>query len=358
VSGDAAPLPFSGTYLAFGYPNIDDAGNVTFGAMVKDSPTTSINAVIRAGASSDGVIVTEGDPAPVAGASFDVGVGDLAFHAHSPTSSLIFRSTLTGGANPSGIFAGTSTAVALAGTTSPAGGTYDSFHYPGGNAAGTVAFPAFLTGAAATSGLFVDSGAGPVPIVLQGDLDPEGETIASALLPQVNTAGDVMFAAEWEPLVDEKGAVYVHDASGLRTVLRTDDPVPGTGGATIVSMVGLPHFSNGGRVSFSATLTGGDFDAGVFIIHRDGSVDLVAKSGDPVPGVPGATFTGFGHAAGNDKRQVAFAGITSDADTGVFLATAPAPPVPALPTAGLALLAVLVLGTGTGRTKKRVIHVR
>jgi len=352
LSGDTALEPPIGTYLAFGYPYIDNAGDVSFGAMIRTSPTTSVDAVILAGASSDSLLVSETDDAPGSGGKLDVNVGDLAFHARGPAGAPIFRSTVTGGSNPSGIFVGTGTAVALAGAPSPAGGSYDSFHYPGGNASGTVAFPAFLSGASAASGLFVDSGSGPVPIVLEGDVDPNGETIASMLLPQVNTAGDVMFAAEWEPVVDEEGAIYIHGAGGLRTVLRTAEPVPGTGGGTIVSLDGLPHFSDGGRVTFSASLTGGDFDAGVFVIETNGTVRLVAKSGEPVPGVPGATFASFGHAAGNDAGQVAFAGITDGAANGVFLATAPPAAVPALPPVLLGALAGLMLLVGGGLARR------
>ena len=346
LTGDSAPAPLTGTYLAFGYPNLDDAGDVSLGVMLRTSPTTSANAVILAGESGDTVLVTETDTAPGSGGTLDVGIGDLAFHGHGPGGAPVFRSGVTGGSNSTGIFVGTSSAVALAGNPSPVGGTYASFGYPGANAGGKVAFPADLSGASATSGLFVDSGSGPAPLVLEGDLDPEGETFFSVVLPQVNAAGDVMFAAEWVPLENGDGGVYVHDGGGTRSVIRTDDPLPGTGGGMITSLSGLPHFSDAGRVSFSASMTGGDVEAGVFVVEPNGSMRLVARSGDPVPGAPAETFTSFGHAAGNDAGQVAFAATTSGGVTGVFLATAPPTPVPSVPPAALALLGGLLLLVG------------
>jgi hypothetical protein len=191
----------------------------------------------------------------------------------------------------------------------------------------------------------VDSGAGPVPLVLAGDLDPEGETYLSMLLPQVNPAGDVMFAADWVPAESGEGGVYVHDSGGIRSVLRTDEPLPGTGGGTVASLDGLPHLSDGGRVTFSASVAGGDMAAGVFVIDPNGTLHLVARDGDAVPGAPGDTFTGFGHAVSNDAGQVAFAGVTSAGANGVFLATATFA-VPALAPPALGLLAGLVLLIG------------
>jgi hypothetical protein len=354
VTGDAAPAPLTGTYRAVGYPTIDDAGGVSQGVMIRTSPTTSANALILAGESGDSVLVADTDSAPGSGGTLDVGLGDLAFHARGSGGSPVFGSTVTGGANASGIFVGSGRAVALAGDSSPVGGSYASFSYPGGNASGKVAFPAELAAATVASGLFVDSGAGPVPLVLAGDLDPEGETYLSMFLPQVNSAGDVMFAAEWVPTGSEQGGVYVNDAGGIRSVVRTDEPLPGTGGGTVTSLDGLPHFSDGGRVTFSASVAGGDVAAGVFAVQPNGTLLLVARDGDPVPGAPGDSFTGFGHAVSNDAGQVAFAGVTSAGANGVFLATATLA-VPALSPPALALLAglVLLIGGRLGQASRR-----
>jgi len=342
LTGDAAPEPLTGTYLAFGYPHIDDIGDVSLGVLV----SSGANALLLAGESGDSVLVTDSDTAPGSGGTLAFSAGSLSFHARGAGGAGVFKSAVTGGSNPSGIFVGTSSGVALEGDPSPAGGTYSTFSFPGGNSSGKVAFPAALSGATAAAGLFVDSGSGPVALALEGGLEPGGETFLDFLLPQVNASGDVFFIGTWAPLVDDEGGLYVHDSGGLHSMLRTDEPVPETGGATMVSMTGLPHFSDGGRITFSASLTGGDFDAGVFVMESNGSVRMVARHGDPVPGTVSDTFTGFGHASGNDAGQVAFAGMASTGGTGVFLATAPAPAVPSASAAARGLFVGLVLLVG------------
>ncbi|MBW2286310.1 MAG: hypothetical protein JRG90_00660 [Deltaproteobacteria bacterium] len=342
LTGDAAPAPLTGSYLAFGYPHIDDTGDVSLGVLV----SSGANALLLAGESGDSVLVSDSDTAPGSGGTLAFSAGSLSFHARGTGGAGVFQSPVTGGSNPSGVFVGTSSGVALEGNPSPAGGTYSSFSYPGGNSSGKVAFPATLSGATAAGGLFTDSGGGPVALALEGDLEPGGETFLDFLLPQVNASGAVFFIGTWAPLENGQGGLYVDDFGGLHSMLRTDEPMPETGGATIASMTGLPHFSDGGRITFSATLSGGDFDAGVFVMESNGSVRVVARHGDPVPGTVSDTFTGFGHAAGNDVGQVAFAGMTSTSGTGVFLATAPASPVPSASAAARALIAGLVLLVG------------
>jgi hypothetical protein len=342
LSGDAAPLPLTGTYLAFGWPNIDDVGDVSMGAMT----STGANALILAGAASHSVMVTDSETAPGSGGTLDFSAGQLSFHARGAGGEGVFHSPVADGTHPSGIFVETTSAIALEGNPSPVGGTYGTFSFPGANAAGKVAFPADLTGAGATAGLFVDTGSGPVALALEGDVEPGGETFVSFVLPQVDTAGDVFFMGTWVPAAGGQGGLYVHDAGGLHSLLRTDEPIPETGGGAMVDMTGLPRFSNGGCVAFSVSLTGGDFDAGVFVIEPDGSLSVVARHGDPVPGTVSDTFTGFGYVAANDAGQVAFAGTTSTSGIGIFLATAPVPVVPSASAAARSLLAGLMLLVG------------
>lgn len=340
ISGDPAPAPLGGTYLAFGRPHIDAAGDVSMGTMIRLPSLEVANALVLAAGGGDSVLVSEFDTAP-GGGTFEVGLGDMNFHGRAAGGPPVFQSDVVGGAE--GVFAGTATAIARAGDATPAGGTYASFTWPGANASGVVAFPAELSGAGATSGLFVESGSGAVTIALEGDLEPLGETFYDFALPAVNARGEVLFVGGWAP-DGSTGGLYASEAAGLRSVVRTGQALPGTGGGSIDSLGGAPGFADGGTVSFSAALTGGSVAAGVFVVEPGGPIRVVALAGDPVPGAPGDSFDSFVATSVNAAGQVAFGATTSGGGNGVFLATPEYQDakVPALsPPALLGLLALL-----------------
>jgi hypothetical protein len=344
LTGDPAPAPLGGSYLLFGFPNLDDSGEISFGAVVRLSPTDTANALVLSGTPSDTLLVSDLDAAPGAGGTLEVHVGDTSIHARGPSGAPVFRSDVVGGSAASGVFVGAASAVALLGDASPAGGTYDTFGQPGANAAGTVAFPATLAGAPTGAALFVDAGAGAFPLVQAGETDPDGETYMNFHLPQVNAAGDVMFMAEWPDGVS--GGVYVADATGIRSVARTGQLLPGTGGGSLESLGGPAHLADTGAVSFGASIAGGSIAAAVLTADADGTLQIVAKSGDPVPGAPGESFASFGVAASNSAGHVAFT-ATGDAGTrGVFLATPQAAHVPSVSPPGLVVLAALLVVLG------------
>jgi hypothetical protein len=340
LTGDPAPAPLGGSYVLFGFPQIDDAGQVSFGVLVRLSPTDTANALVQAGLASDTLLVSELDSAPGAGGTLELHVGDTSIHALGPGGAPVFRSDVIGGSAATGVFVGAASAVALLGDASPAGGTYHGFGQPGASTTGSVAFPATIVGAPSGGALFVDPGTGAYPLVLAGELDPEGATYMNFLLPQMNAAGDVMFMAEWPDGVS--GGVYVAQPTGIRSVARTGQVVPETGGGILESLGGPAHLSETGAVAFGASLTGGSVAAGVFLADPDGTLELVAQSGDPVPGAPGESFASFNVAASNSDGSVAFT-ATSDAGTrGVFLAAPQAAHVPSVSPAGLVALAALL----------------
>ncbi len=77
---------------------------------------------------------------------------------------------------------------------------------------------------------------------------------------------------------------------GVRVVAMTGDPAPGTGQA--YTYFGPPAINSAGEVSFSAHLTGGIDDSGIWTegFLGTGSMSLVLREGDPVPGMPGSSF--------------------------------------------------------------------
>jgi len=325
ISGDPAPAPLGGTYFAFGRPHIDAAGDVSMGTMIRLPSLAVANALVLAAGGGDSILVSEFDTAP-GGGTFEVAIGDMNFHGRAAGGLPVFQSDVGGGA--AGVFAGTAIAIARAGDGTPAGGTYASFTWPGANASGVVAFPAELSGVDATSGLFVDSGSGTVTIALEGDLEPLGETFYDFALPVVNASGDVLFLGGWAP-DGSTGGLYVSEAAGLRSVVRTGQALPDTVGGSIDSLGGVPDFAD-------------SVASGVFVAEPGGSIRGVALAGDPVPGADGDSFDSFVATSINAAGQVAFGATTSGGSNGVFLATPEVAQVPVLsPPALLGLLALL-----------------
>lgn len=344
ISGDPAPPPLGGSYVAFAGPNIDDAGDVSVAALIRLPSSAGANALVLATGTGDSILVSELDVAPVAGGTLEVAMGDTNFHARGSGGAPVFQSNVIGGSASEGVFVGTASAVALAGTPSPVGGTYLSFDHPGASASGVVAFPASLGGASSAAGLFVDAGSGVEDVALAGELDPLGETYLNFAFPRVNAGGDVMFLAGWPPDGTD-GGIYVDDAAGTRSVVRTGQAIPGTGGGSIEGLGGVPGFADTGAVSFGGSIVGGSVPAGVFVAEANGVVRHVALAGDPVPGAPGDSFQSFGSSALNAAGQVVFGAVSSAGAAGVFLASPAAPPVPALSSAGLGALAGLIAAT-------------
>ena len=87
VTGDAAPEPLTATYLAFGYPYIDDIGEVSVGVLVSSGE----NALLLAGESGDSVLVTDSDTAPGSGGTLAFSAGSLSFHARTGKSNKRFN---------------------------------------------------------------------------------------------------------------------------------------------------------------------------------------------------------------------------------------------------------------------------
>jgi len=338
ISGDPAPPPLGGTYLAFASPHVDAAGDVSMGTMIRLPSLAVADALVLAADGGDSILVSEFDTAP-GGGTFELGIGDMSFHERAAGGLPVFQSDVGGGA--AGVFEGTAIAIARAGDATPAGGTYASFTWPGANASGVVAFPAELSGAGATSGLFVDSGSGAVTIALEGDLEPLGETFYDFALPVVNASGDVLFLSGWPP-DGSKGGLYASEAAGLRSVVRAGQALPDTGGGSIDSLGGVPDFADSGAVSFSAAVAEGSVASGVFVAEPGGPIRVVTLAGDPVPGAPGDSFDSFVATSLNAAGQVAFGATTSGGSNGVFLATPEVAQVPVLsPAALLGLLALL-----------------
>lgn len=132
-----------------------------------------------------------------------------------------------------------------------------------------------------------------------------------ALGGSVNSGNRVLF---YEGPVDELGVLA-----------RAGDPVPGLPGAVYTTLRNASLRMNAaGAVCFQSTVTGGG--TGEVIISKGaGQAFVLAKNGDPVPGLPGVTLTqvSSGRIDINGLGRVAFsarlAGAPSNADSAIFI---------------------------------------
>jgi hypothetical protein len=240
------------------------------------------------------------------------------------------------------------------GAAAPAavGGNYSgvqAWWIPSLNADGTATFFSYLAGGSVASGFFQSSPTGTVtPVLLAGDpvTTPGGGTFESfSQMVGANGDGDIVFLAFVlrPPLLFAPQAIFVLESGVQREIVFRGDPIPGTNPARFFAQLagsGPPAFNRAGSVAFVASLTD-EFEIAwerALLVERGGELAIIAREGDPVPGLPGATFTDFLEVAIADDDTIAFYGYTT-AGNGVFLATPPASVV-AVPRFGLALLGV------------------
>ena len=299
-AGDPAPDAGGAEFNSFGSPALNAAGDVAFAAFLRTGETgptvtgsnnQAIFGPTPSGGGGLGIVAREDDPAPDAGgAEFsllsDVSLntaGDVAFRAvlrtgdTGPTVSSNKRDAIFG-PTPSGGLG----LLARQGDPAPdAGGAeFDFFNTPALNAAGDVAFRAFLR---------------------SGDTGP-------------TVSGDNDYAI-FGPTLSGGG--------GLGLLAREDDPAPGAGGAEF-DVFNNPALNAAGDVAFFAVLRTGDSGSTVTGDNNDaifgptpsGGLGIVAREGDPAPDAGGAEFSGFGNPALNAAGDVAFLAGLRTGDSG------------------------------------------
>ncbi len=349
--GDTAPGTGGSYFLPGGFASLNDDGDVSFMAVALSG--SAIGGIfLDSGGGADIAIVVEGEPAPdTGGGSFDGAINALNSHSLNAGGDLAFTDTVSGGGVGSGVFrysGGVKTSVSLEGDGAPGtgGGVYDGFEAPAINDAGDVVFPAnVLGGSGATRGLFRDSGGVDSMLALAGDPAPDtgGGTFVDFLFPDQNANGDVAFLSNVTGGAATGGVFRI--VGGVVDAIAVDGGVaPGTGGGTYATITSIAPINQAGDVAFSATLTGGVVDAGVFLYEASaGQVEPVVLFGEAAPDAGGASFAQFGFVDINDAGQIVLQATLSDANLGLFLASPPAP-VPALATGGALVLAAALLG--------------
>lgn len=347
LSGDAAPQTGGGSYLVpGGFPVLNDAGEISFMAAVTGG-TASGGIFVATAGGADVAAVASGQTAPGAGGSFDGSLSDLNRHGLNDAGAVAFADTVSGGSASSGVFlasGGGHTAVALAGETAPdtGGGVYDGFGAPAVNSGGTVVFPAMVAGGSTSGGLFADSAGVDSLLASVGDPAPGtgGGAFTDFLYPEVNANDAVVFLSDVTG-GSATGGIFRIDGGAPSAVVVENDSAPGTGGGSFTAITGLAAINDAGDIAFSAVVSGGSSEAGVFrFAAATGQIAPVVLFGEAAPDSGGATFAQFGSVDVNDAGQVALQATLSNGNTGVFLATE-STPVPAAPA-----LALVVLGAG------------
>jgi hypothetical protein len=205
--------------------------------------------------------------------------------------------------------------VARSGTSAPAGGTYGSFEIPVVGASGQVAFIANLTGGSSPQGIFVGAPGALQTVVLQGTAAPAGGNYGSFSSQPVvvNGSGQVTFYADLTG-GSSTGGSFLAVPGSVQTVALKGTAAPAGGNYT---GIGTPALSASGQVAFQSALSGPETE-GIFA-GVPGALQTVAIRGAPAPG--GSTYGQLNGVTMNSSGQVAFEGVRSIGDTGLFFGT-------------------------------------
>lgn len=390
--GDPVPTaipgvtPVTGTIAGLDSPSLDQNGTIVFRAQVAGSgvATTDNRAYFMGRTKNDlQMILRSGDPAPGL-PGFTMRTATLQGLSNplriSPFNEFLFFQTplydTTTSSNPpatadTALFwgpVGAFLCLAREGDPVPVsmsttGETWGPFiggselQYKHINASGQVAFMGQLLGGAATTAndaIIVSGGPGNLSIVCrEGDsfggavvVPASGQQMSFTL--QINEAGQVMHAINFSTTLGSPPATTSNDRAlaiwtpggGPSTIIaREGDPAPGLPVGTIFATgwsvnQGSASFTRSGKTAITSPISGPSITAGVNdnAIHFGGvgGMNLVMQKGDPVPGLPGVTFgvVNNGSLGCNDAGEVVFfcslvgTGVTTANDSAMFFGTA------------------------------------
>jgi hypothetical protein len=334
LSGEEAPGFAGRTFTAFPYHSVvNDASYTVFlgstlpGIYGSHSPEGLF--VNRAGGTS--LVAKVGEPAPGMADGVTILSFDINYHRPNAVGQVVFESTLDGpGIDSTGddntnafanwIFSPSTGLTKIAQFRDPAAGVpgaiYRTFSRTTVNDLGHVAFSGDLVGAGVSFGNATAFWYGPPGdlqlLARQGDPIPGQPGVRYGPLsgfdyPVLSPGGKVAFSARvtgqgLSPAGD--GAVVVGTPGNLQVAFLPGFDAPGTqtkfrdtSGFTTVDV------NDTGEVSFAANFEDGT--RGLYV-GKPGSLQLIARTGEPAPGMPGQTMDFFFGADLNGRGEVAF----------------------------------------------------
>ncbi len=135
-------------------------------------------------------------------------------------------------------------------------------------------------------------------ILVPGDPAPglPGETVLFTLNPQIDGQDNVMVVTG---VTGPVGAViYYGGPDNLELVAKLGDPVPGLPGVTITGFGNESALAENGLVGFGASFAGPGITPGVndggLVVGTPGDLTFVFQARDPVPGLPGVSIKSQG----------------------------------------------------------------
>ena len=216
--------------------------------------------------------------------------------------------------------------IAAAGDAAPDGGVFSALAAPVLNNKGIVAFAAVVEQGQRPAGIFVAADGALRRAIGAGDAAPEGG-IFSRLSEHVDidAAGRIAFAAFLVQTAPRSGIFIAgdHDVSRV-AALGTAAP----GGGTFASFGDAPSLAPDGRLAFIAAIDGGNGSTGAFTYGPDG-IERIATVGDSVADTRRIAYfpVNTAIAAGSGNRVTFDAGLKSgDDQVDAIVLFAPATP--------------------------------
>lgn len=254
------------------------------------------------------VIAASGDAAPTGGTYLPFSFINARLNTRHEVA---FDAVVSGPPLTTSVFVGdgrTTSAIALGTSTDPAVPSFGAVFNPFITANGNVVFQANF------SDIFVADGRTIVALARSGDQVPGGGTLTAGNSYSVSDHGTVAYLASLNDTTARQG-IFRTDGNETVVIVR-DDIEPPTGGQ--FAALRPPLINERGQVAFSAEMTGGAADFGVF---RGDGQDLtpVFSAGQIAPG--SATFTDFGNPLINRHGLIAtFASLANSASReGLFI---------------------------------------
>ena len=214
----------------------------------------------------------------------------------------------------------------------PSGSGFTTLGGPIVNSTGGIAAFAGFLGPTQRTGIFVGPSGGLLAAATSDSPAPDADgnplpgdvRFTTFFSFDLNIANAVAFIATIKNSVSGQG-VWVKDAMGQRLIAIDKTPVPGIPGAIYGAFSG-PVLCDNGDVFFISSLSGTGITSNnsrTLFRCRGKTISVVARDGDPCPGIPGATYSWNTAFTANAAGQAALTGITSPGGESIILRVQP-----------------------------------